>query len=114
MVGISPTVASHKLNIIPTAKTERQKVRHFHSACHKIIQMEVNNLLRADFIREVKYPEWLANVVVVSKKGGKWRVCVDYNDLNEACPKDIFPLLRIDEIVDAIARHVISAQKLLF
>ena len=63
--------------------------------------MEVNNLLRAGFIKEVKYPEWLANVVVVPKKGGKCRVCVDYTDLNEACLKDNFPLLRIDQIVDA-------------
>ena len=65
----------------------------------------MDNLLRAGFIREVKYPEWLANVVVVPKKGGKWRVCVDYMDLNEACPKDSFPLLRIDQIVDASSRH---------
>ena len=57
------------------------------------------------FIREVKYPEWLANVVVVTKKGGKWRICVDYIDLNEACPKDSFPLPCIDQIVDATARH---------
>ena len=51
------------------------------------------------------YPEWLANVVVVPKKGGKWRVCVDYTDLNDACPKDNFPLPRIDQIVDASAGH---------
>ena len=69
--------------------------------------MKVDNLLKVSFIREVKYPEWLSNVVVVPKKGGKWRVCVDYNDLNEACPKDSFPLLRIDHIVDAAARHEI-------
>ena len=55
----------------------RQKVRRFHLARHQIIQMEVDNLLRAGFIREVKYPEWLANVVMVPKKGDKWRVCVD-------------------------------------
>ena len=77
MVGINLKVASHKLNIIPTAKPIRQKVRRFHLARHQIIQMEVDNLLRAGFIREVKYPEWLANVVVVPKKGDKWRVCVD-------------------------------------
>ena len=65
----------------------------------------MDNLLRAGFIREVKYSEWLANVVVVPKKGGKWRVCVDYTDLNEACSKDIFPLPRIDQIVDASTRH---------
>ena len=53
----------------------------------------------------MKYPEWLANVVVVPKKGGKWQVCVDYTDLNEAWPKDSFPLLHIDQIVDVVAEH---------
>ena len=61
--------------------------------------------MKAGFIREVKYPEWLANVVVVPKKGGKWRVCVDYTDLNDAYPKDSFPLHRIDQIVDALVGH---------
>ena len=65
----------------------------------------MDNLLRVGFIREVKYQEWLANVVVVPKKGGKWRVCVDYTYLNEACPKDSFPLPRIDQIVDASSGH---------
>ena len=65
----------------------------------------MDNLLRVGFIREVKYPKWLANVVVVPKKGGKWRVCVDYTDLNEACLKDSFPLPRIDQIIDASAGH---------
>ena len=58
----------------------------------------MDNLLKAGFIREIKYPKWLANVVVVPKKGGKWRVCVDYTNLNEACPKDSFPLPRIDHV----------------
>ena len=80
-------------------------MRRSHSAHHQIAQTKVDNLLRAGFIREVEYPEWLANVVVVPKKGGKWRVCVDYTDLNEACPKDSFPLSRMDQIVDAAARH---------
>ena len=65
----------------------------------------MDNLLKVGFIKEVKYPKWLANVVVVPKKGGKWRVCVDYMDLNNACPKDSFPLPRIDQIVDASAGH---------
>ena len=69
------------------------------------MQVEVDNLLKAGFIREVKYPKWLANVVVVPKKGGKWRVCVDYTDLNDACPKDSFSLPRINQIVDALAGH---------
>ena len=57
MVGISPTVASHKLNIIPTAMLVRQKVRRFHPDRHQIIKTEVDNLLKVGFIKEVKYPE---------------------------------------------------------
>ena len=100
MIDISPMHASHKLNVVPSARPVRQKVRRFHPNCHQIIQVKVDNLLDAGFIREIKYPEWLANVVVVPKKGGKWRVCVDYTDLNDACLKDNFPLPRIDQIVD--------------
>ena len=88
MARIDPTLASHKLNIIASTKPIRQKIRRFHPDYHQIIQTEVDNLLRVGSIREVKYPELLANVVVIPKKGGKWRVCVDYTYLNEACPKD--------------------------
>ena len=87
------------------AKQIRQKIRRFHPDRHQIIQIEVDNFLRVGFIIEVKYPEWLANVVVVLKKGSKWRVCIDYTDLNEACPKDSFPLPQIDQIVDALTEH---------
>ena len=105
MTGISPAHDSHKLNVILSTKPVRQRVRRFHPNRHQVIQAEVDNLLKAGFIREVRYPEWLANVVVVPKKGGKWRVCVDYTDLNDACPKDNFPLPRIDQIVDASSGH---------
>ena len=62
-------------------------------------------LKRAGVIKEMFYLEWLANTVVVKKKSGKWRVCVDFMDLNKACPKDPFPLPRIDQPVDATASH---------
>ena len=58
-----------------------------------------------DFIREVFYVDWLANVVMVKKSNGEWRMCVDFIDLNKACPKDSFLLPRIDQLVDSIARH---------
>ena len=96
MIGISPVHASHKLNVVSSARPVRQRVRHSHPDRHQVIQAEVDNLLKVGFIREVRYLEWLANVVVVPKKGGKWRVCVDYTNLNDACPKDSFPLSRID------------------
>ena len=105
IVGINPIVASHKLIVLLASKLVRQKVGRFHLKRHQIIHTEANNLLAASFIREVKYPKWLANVVVVSKKGGKWCVCVEYTDLNEACPKDSFPLPHIDQIMDATTQH---------
>ena len=105
MHGISPLHAAHKLNIALAAKPIKQRVRRFHPDRDLVIQTEVDNLLQNGFIREVKYPEWLANVVVVLKKENKWRVCFDYTDLNDACPKDSFPLPRIDQIVDTSAGH---------
>ena len=53
----------------------------------------------------VEYPKWLANVVLVPKKDGKVRVCVDFRDLNKASPKDDFPLPHIDMLVDSTAEH---------
>ena len=61
---------------------------------------EVQRLLDANVIREVNYLEWLANVVLVSKKNGKMRICIDFTDLNKACKKDLFLLLRIDASID--------------
>ncbi len=66
---------------------------------------EVGRLLVPDAIRPIQYPTWLSNIVVVKKKNGKWRVCVDFTDLNKAYPKDSFPLPRIDQLVDSTLGH---------
>jgi len=66
---------------------------------------EVDRLLKIGSIREVKYPNWLANPAVVKHKNGKWRVCIDFTDLNKVCPKDSFPLPLIDRLVEATAGH---------
>lgn len=71
----------------------------------QIINDEVKRLLKASFIREVYYLDWLANVVIVKKRNGKWRVCIDFTDLNKACPKDSFSLPHIDRLVYATAGH---------
>ena len=68
MAGINPIHASHKLNVIILARPVRQKVGRSHLDHHQVIQAEVDNLLKERFIREIKYLEWLANVVVVQKK----------------------------------------------
>ena len=101
MVGIDETIITHQLNVDPTHPPVWQKRHKFAPERNKIVDDEVQNLLNTGKIREVKYPEWLANVIVLRKKNGKWRVCIDFTDLNKACPKDSFPLSHIDAMVDA-------------
>ena len=105
MGGIDPTVITHRLNASSSFKSVKQKQRSFAPERQKAINEEVGILLQAGAIREVEYPEWLANVVLVKKANGKWRLCIDFTDINKACPKDSFPLPRIDLIVDATAGH---------
>ena len=69
------------------------------------VKLEVRRLKEARVIKELFFLEWLANTSVVKKKNGKWRVCVDFIDLNRARPKDPFPMLKIDQLVDATYRH---------
>ena len=105
MGGVDPVVITHRLNVDPSFKPVKQKRRIFAPKRQKAINEEVGKLLQEKAIREVEYPEWLANVVLVKKANGKWRVCIDFTDINRACLKDSFPLPRIDLIVDATAGH---------
>uniref|UniRef100_A0A2N9J111 RNA-directed DNA polymerase n=1 Tax=Fagus sylvatica TaxID=28930 RepID=A0A2N9J111_FAGSY len=105
MPGISTKVVAHQLNVNPSFQPVKQKRRVFAPERNAAVTEEVDKLLRAGFIREVYYPEWLANVVMVKKATGKWRMCVDFTDLNKACPKDSYPLPRIDQLVDSTAGH---------
>uniref|UniRef100_A0A2N9FYU7 Reverse transcriptase domain-containing protein n=1 Tax=Fagus sylvatica TaxID=28930 RepID=A0A2N9FYU7_FAGSY len=105
MPSISTNVITHKLNVNPSTTSVKQKRRVFAPERNAAVVEEVDKLLKAGFIREVYYPEWLANVVMVKKSMGKWRICVDFTDLNKACPKDSYPLPRIDQLVDSTAGH---------
>jgi dsDNA-binding SOS-regulon protein len=78
-------------------------LRRFAKDHKEVIRVEVLKLLAAEFIRECKNPIWLANSVLVPKKAGQWRMCIDYTDLNRHYPKDPFPLPRIDQVVDSTA-----------
>ena len=105
MGGVDLAVITHKLNVNPSFKPVKQKRRSFSPERQRAINEEVGKLLQRKAIREVDYPEWLANVVLVKKANGKWWLCIDFTDINRACPKDSFPLPRIDLIVDATADH---------
>ncbi|GKV19688.1 hypothetical protein SLEP1_g29914 [Rubroshorea leprosula] len=67
----------------------------------QVIKEEVEKLLQASFVRRVDYCEWVANLVLVKKANGKWRMCIDYTNLNDACPKDCYPMPNIDKLVEA-------------
>ena len=105
MPGIDPSVIIHRLNMYPSSKPVRQKKRVFTPEKDNAIKEEVQKLATTKFIQEVYYPNWLANVVMVKKANGKWRICVDFTDLNKACPKDSYLLPRIDQLVDSTAGH---------
>ena len=96
MPGIDPSVITYRLNVYPSSKPVRQKKKVFAPERDNAIKEEVQKLTLAKFIREVYYPDWLANVVMVKKANRKWRMCVDFTDLNKAYPKDSYPLPRID------------------
>ena len=105
MLGIDPSIIVHKLNVSPSFLPVRQKKRVFTQERDKTIAEEVRKLLEADFIREVYYLGCLINVVMVKNANGKWRMCIDFTDLNKAYPKDSYPLPWIDTLVDSTARN---------
>jgi len=101
MPGIPREVVEHSLEIRAGSKPVKQRLCRFDEEKCRIITEEIHKLLMAGFIKEVHHPDWLANPVLVKKKNGKMRMCIDYTSLNKACPKVPFPLPRIDQIVDS-------------
>ena len=93
----------HSLDVRAESKPVKQCLRRFAEEKRRAIGEEIHKLLVAGFIKEVFHLEWLANPILVKKKSGKWRMCVDYTSLNKACPKNPFQLPRINQIVDSTA-----------
>nr|CAC33017.1 hypothetical protein [Antirrhinum hispanicum] len=96
-------MVEHYIDVRPDAKPVQQKRHKMGPERNKVIKSEIQRLIGLNQIREVQYPEWLANVVLVPKSGGRWRMFIDFTDLNDACPKDCFPLPSIDQLVDSTA-----------
>ena len=85
----------------------RQPTRRLSDDRRQAVLDELAKLLAAGFIMEVLHPDWISNPVLVEKKKDKpaivkvWRMCIDFTNLNKACPKDPFPLPRIDQVIDS-------------
>ena len=90
----------HHLNINPDAKPVKQQQRRFRPEIMEAIQLEVKKLIDSGFIREEQHPDLVANIVLVTKKNRKIQICIDFRDLNEACPKDEFPLPITDVMIN--------------
>ena len=105
MPGIDLKVACHKLAIEPGARPIAQCKRKIAGEKKQAVREETSKLLKAGFIKEIKYPTWLSNVVLVKKSNGKWRMCTDFTDLNKVCPKDPYPLPSIDALVDGTSGY---------
>ncbi|XP_024200642.1 uncharacterized protein LOC112203984 [Rosa chinensis] len=106
MPGIPTDIAMHNLSIVPYSAPVRQKRRAFTQDKYRAIQVKVKKLMAINFVREVTYPRWLVNVVMVPKKSlGSWRMYIDYTNLNRSCPEDSLPLLRIDQLIDSTAGY---------
>ncbi len=103
--GVPPEIAMHSLNIDPHVQPVTQRRRKMSPEKAKAAGVEVRKLLEAGFIQEIQYSKWLSNVVLVKKASGKWRMCVDFKDLNKACMRDCYPLPPIDELIDAASEH---------
>ena len=103
---VDPDFICHHLNVNPSVPPKGSDPDPHLKNNLNAIRKEVLKLKRVGAINEVFYPKWLANTVVVKKKSGKWWVCVDFTNLNKACPKDPFPLPRIDQLVDATTGHL--------
>jgi len=101
MPGIDPDFLCHRLTMDPKVRHVRQRQRKLNEERRQVIREEMRKLLSVGHIREIQYPEWLANVVLVKKANEKWRMCIDFTDLNKACPKDSYPLPSIDALVDS-------------
>jgi hypothetical protein len=100
LTGVSRSVIEYKLQVNPSTKLRKQNLRKMFDEKVAAAKVEVERFLDTGFIREDQYPTGLANVVMVKKKNGKWRMCTDFTDLNKFRPKDDFPLSRIDKVVD--------------
>ena len=104
-LGVDPEFICHHLKVNPLITPRKQSPRRLSKEHTEAVREEITKLKQAGAIKEVFYLEWLANTVVVKKKSGKWRVCIEFTDLNKACPNDPFPMPKIDQLVDATIDH---------
>jgi len=107
MPGLDRLIVEHRLPIKSGFRPHQQPARRCSPNILLDIKAEITKLIEAKFIRRCRYAEWISNVVLVYKKNGKLRVCIDFRNLNKATPMDGYPMPSADLLVDAAAGHQI-------
>ncbi|GKF55333.1 hypothetical protein Tco_0165673, partial [Tanacetum coccineum] len=102
MTGVPKRIIKHSLNANPSVKPISQKRRVFCSERSQVVTQKVAEWLKAGIVRPVKYPTWISNPILVKKGDGSWRMCIDFKNINAACPKDYYPLPEIDSKIESV------------
>ena len=103
MKGVQPSMCTHHIYIKEGCMLVRQQQMRMNPALKDIVKEELQKLLDVGFIYPILDSEWVSPLVLVPKKNGKWRICVDYRELNKATKKDHFPLPFINQVLDGLA-----------
>lgn len=105
MSGLNPKLVVHNLVVDPKVKPIKQKLHKLHPKVALLVKAELEKLLDVKIIHPIDYSDWISNMVLVTKPFGDIRICIDFRDLNNACPKDYFLLPNIDTIFDLTVDH---------
>ena len=105
MLGLDPSFFLHNLPLKKGAKPIKQKPRKMHPSKALLVKREIKKYLQVGFIKPIDYFDWMSNIFLVTKPTDEIQVCIDFCDINNACPKDDFSLPNIDMIIDSIVGH---------
>jgi hypothetical protein len=105
--GLDRSIIEHRLPLKKGFQPFQQQARQMKAEVLEEVKKEVEKMLEAGFIRLCRYAEWISSVVPMQKKDGQWQVCVDFRDLNRATPKDEYPMLVAETLINAAAGHKI-------
>jgi hypothetical protein len=107
MPGLDRSIVQHRLPLKKGFRPFQQRAQQMKAEVLEEVKKEVEKMLEAGFNRPCRYAEWISSVVHVQKKDGRWRVCVDFRDLNRATPKDKYPMPVAETLINAAAGHKI-------
>ncbi|KAK1664861.1 hypothetical protein QYE76_053020 [Lolium multiflorum] len=107
MPGLDRSIIEHRLPLKKGFRPFQQRARQMKAEVLEEVKKEIKKMLDAGFIRPCRYAEWISNVVPVEKKDGRWRVAIDFRNLNSATPKDEYPMPVAETLINAAAGHKI-------